>query len=48
MAHRIDVKYAHAALLRRVGFERDPTQVKAARQRSMWYLDMCRSLLLDS
>ena len=36
MAYRVDAKYAHAALLRRVGFDRDPRQVEAARQRSMW------------
>ncbi|AEI93306.1 hypothetical protein RLO149_c013040 [Roseobacter litoralis Och 149] len=48
LAHRVDVKMAHASLLRRATFSQHPEHVTRARHLAAAYRKTCLELLLDS
>ena len=48
LAHRVDVKMAHASLLQRASFSRDPDLISSARNLAASYRKSCQHLLLDS
>lgn len=48
LAHRVEVKMAHASLLQRATFSQHPEQVTRARQLAASYRKTCQHLLLDS
>ena len=48
LAHRVETKLAHAALLTLSDFSDDAEQAKGARIRASWHRAACQALLLDS